>query len=106
MGQKRSRAGQGKWRAGHFPRSDTKQRLESRLGLIVGQPRRNAPFLTHGERWIPYGGMLGGTRGELNGRDSLLAPRPPMDKRDIHLARPGCRAAVAKMADRCTRYGA
>jgi hypothetical protein len=34
------------------------------LGLIVGQPRRNAPFLTHGDRWIPYGG----TRGGLNGR--------------------------------------
>ena len=102
MGQMRSRAGRGKWRGGHFPRSDTKQRLESELGLIVGQPRRNAPFLTHGDRWIPYGG----TRGELNGRDSLLARRPPMGKRDIHLARPGYRAAVTKMADRCTRYGA
>jgi hypothetical protein len=72
VGQKRPKADRGKWRAGHFPRSDTKQRLESRLGLIVGQPRRNAPFLTHGEWWIPCGGIPGGTRRELNGRDSLL----------------------------------
>ena len=57
MGQKRSRAGRGKRRAGHFPRSGTKLRPESEPGLIVGQPRRNAPFLTHGERWIPYGGI-------------------------------------------------
>jgi hypothetical protein len=39
----------------------------------------------------------------LNGRDSLLARRPPVDKRDIHLARPGYRAAVTKIMDRCTR---
>jgi hypothetical protein len=32
VGQKRSRAGQGKWRAGHFPRSATKLRLESGPG--------------------------------------------------------------------------
>ena len=51
------------------------------LGLIVGQPRRNAPFLTHGDRWIPYGGIVGGTRRELNGWDSLPARRPPIDKR-------------------------
>ena len=76
VGQKRSRAGQGKRRAGHFPRSATKQRLESGLGLIVGQPRRNAPFLTHDHRCIPYGGIPGGTRRELNGQDFSLARRP------------------------------
>jgi hypothetical protein len=27
------------------------------LGIIVGQLRRNAPFLTHDHRWIPYGGI-------------------------------------------------
>jgi hypothetical protein len=27
------------------------------LGLIVGQPRRNAPFLTHDHICIPYGGI-------------------------------------------------
>ena len=75
------------------------------LGLIVGQPRLNAPFLTHDHRCIPYGGIPGGIRRELNGRDSLLARRPPVDKRDIYLARPGYRAAVTKMADRCTRDG-
>jgi hypothetical protein len=75
------------------------------LGLIVGQPRRNAPFLTHDHRCIPYGGIPDGARGGLNGRDSLLARRPPVDKRDIHLARPGYRAAITKMADRCTRDG-
>ena len=105
MGQKRPEAGQGELRAGHFPRSATKLRLESGLGLIVGQPRRNAPFLTHDHRCIPYGGIPGGTRRELNGLDSLLARRPPVDKRDIHLARPGYRAAVTKIADRCTRDG-
>jgi hypothetical protein len=52
------------------------------------------------------GVYIGGIRGELNGRESLLARRPAIGKRDIHLARPGCRAAITKMADRCTRYGA
>jgi hypothetical protein len=61
VGQKRSGAGRGKRRGGHFPRSGTKQRLESVLGLIVGQPRRNAPFLTHDHQCIPCGGI---TRGE------------------------------------------
>jgi hypothetical protein len=75
------------------------------LGLIVGQPRRNAPFLTRDHRCIPYGGIVGGTRRALNGRDSLPARRPPIGKRDILLARPGYRAAVTKMADRCTRDG-
>jgi hypothetical protein len=42
----------------------------------------------------------------LNGRDSLLVAPAAMDKRDIHLARPGYRAAITKMADRCTRDGA
>ena len=79
------------------------------LGLTVGQPRRNAPFLTHDHRCIPYGGIPGGPRRELNGLDSSLARRPagtpPSDKRDIHLARPGYRAAITKTADRCTRDG-
>jgi hypothetical protein len=57
VGQKRPEAGQGERRAGHFARSATKQRLESGLSLTVGQPRRNAPFLTHDQRCIPYGGI-------------------------------------------------
>ena len=75
VGQKRPKAGRGKRRGGHFPRPGTKPRLESRPGLIVGQPRRNAPFLTHDHRWIPYGGIRRRDRRELNGRDSpLVAP--------------------------------
>jgi hypothetical protein len=31
----------------------------------------------------------------------LPARRPPVDKRDIHLARPGYRAAITKMATGC-----
>jgi catechol 2,3-dioxygenase-like lactoylglutathione lyase family enzyme len=57
VGQKRSQADQGTWCDGHFPCPGTKQRLESEPGLIVGQPRRNAPFLTHDDQWIPYGGI-------------------------------------------------
>jgi len=60
VGQTRPEAGQGEWRAGHFPRSATKQHLESGLVLTVGQPRRNAPFLTHDHRCIPYGGIQAG----------------------------------------------
>jgi hypothetical protein len=34
-------------------------------GVIVGQPRRIAPFLTHDHRWIPYGGISGGPPAEI-----------------------------------------
>jgi hypothetical protein len=57
VGQKRSGAWRGKRRGGHFPRSGTKQRLESGAGVIVGQPRRIAPVLTHDHQWIPYRGI-------------------------------------------------
>ena len=63
VGQTRPDAGRSKWRGGHFPRSGTKQRLEPGLGVSVGQPRRNPPFLTHDHRWIPYGGSHQAARG-------------------------------------------
>jgi hypothetical protein len=40
----------------------------------------------------------------LNGQGALLARRQPIDKRDIPPARPGYRAAITKIADRCTRH--
>jgi hypothetical protein len=57
VGQKRSGAGQGRRRGGHFARSGTKQRPKSVLGVSVGQRRRITPFLTHDHWWIPYGGI-------------------------------------------------
>ena len=60
VGQKRLCAGRDKRRGGHFRHSGTKLRLESRGDVIVGQPRRIAPPLTHDHRWIPRPGSLSG----------------------------------------------
>jgi hypothetical protein len=76
VGQKRSRAEQGERRGGHFPRSGTKQRLESPHGVSVGQPRRNAPFLTHDQGCIPCGGISNRAAVIERIRKAFLSPTP------------------------------
>ena len=93
MGQKRAGAGRSKRRGGHFPRSGTKQRLESGLAVIVGQPRRIAPFLTHDHWCIPYGGI---TRRTGWTADLQLCRRSPPSRRARACPlRPGCPGGIA-----------
>jgi hypothetical protein len=58
VGQKRAGADRGKKRGGHFSHPVRNGAWNRGLGVIVGQPRRIAPFLTHDLRWIPWWGML------------------------------------------------